>query len=451
MIGNNQMFVGDRFGACSLFYHKNKWYPDLAKSVQNQGFYDFSPEGITSYLTFRYPIGDLTMFKGCSRSPPAVQISPYGEISPMWHPKFGGTTISFENAMKITEKLLLESIKKISEGKKIGITLSGGLDSSLICAMVRHLYPDDEIYTYSVGFYGDDEFEYSRRVARTNDTIHKEIVLNKEDFIGSESLLRPLIKQKGSPLHPNEIALAEAEGVARSDNCDIVLCGEGADDIFGGYGQILRMYMNYSGDVDFFSYFLNNYRYFSLEDRSIINDRYLVDDVLLLNKYLPKSHCPKEIQNYVFYFIQMIHTTGLITRGTNALKFNKFPPGFPYLDDELVDFVNSLPFDYKVHWKSESDASLAKSLHYKEISERLDVPKYLLKKVAEKYLPYDVIYRPKYGFPVPFERWFEGVDSWPLDNIVFKSDDISDFNGWKKFMVINLNTFVEEFKPYMKG
>lgn len=439
------------FGEEIIYYQENNFQnksKNLSDLIFKSGFTDFSPAGITSYLTFRYPIGDLTMFNGYKKIPCGCK-EENKKIIIEWYPKFKEKRISFEKAKEKIEKLLIKSIKILTKDKKVGIPLSGGIDSSLIVALYRKIYPNKKIYTYSAGFYGDDEFEYSRLVAKKFNTIHKEKILSKEDYVGENSLLRPLIRQKGEPLHPNEIALAEVGKIAKEDGCEVVLCGEGADDIFGGYGQNLRMYINYIGEGHFFKFFLDNYRYFSLEDRrKIFKDEYLIDDFKLLNRFLDKNEMPQDNKNQVFYFIQKIHTPGLIIRGINAIRFNDLDPFFPYIDSELVDFVNSLPFEYKLHWKSKKHEKLAKNMHFREISEKMDVPKYILKKIAEKYLPHKIIYRKKYSFPVPFDKWFSDLKKWPLSKEIFKSGNISSFNGWKKFMIINLNTFIEEFKNY---
>jgi len=423
---------------------------NIAELVAKNGFEEFDPKGITSYLTFRYPIGALTMFKDYKKVPFGCETLNGGKEVTRWFPKFQSKGIKIEDAMKTIEEMLVESIKKLVEGKrKIAVTISGGVDSSMILALLRKVIPDREIFTYSAGFYGEDEFEYARLVAEKFKSVHKEKILKPEDYIGDDSLLRPLIRHKGEPLHPNEIALAAVERIAKEDGCDIVLCGEGGDDIFGGYGQNLRMYMNYKNDKPFFEFFLGNYRYFSLEDhRQLIKDEYLVSDIEILNSVLKQEEMPEDIKDKVFYFIQKVHTPGLITRGNNAMSFNGFPSGFPYIDMRLVDFVNSLPFDYKVHWKSEQHQKESEGMFFRDISEKMDVPKYILKKLAEKHLPYKIIYRPKYGFPVPFEKWFKGINSWQLDQDVFKTEDISSLNGWKKFMVINLDTFIREFEKY---
>jgi asparagine synthetase B (glutamine-hydrolysing) len=423
----------------------------LLDIISKNGFKNFSPQGITSYLTFRYPIGNLTMFGGYKKVSCGFEIE-NKKILTRWYPKFSEKKISLEKAQKRVEEILIKSVVKLTKGKKIAIPISGGVDSSLMLALCRKIYPRKKIHTYTAGFYGDDEFEYSRLVAKKFGSIHKEKVLYKKDYIGENSLLMPLIRQKAEPLHPNEIALATVEKMAKEDGCDIAVCGEGADDIFGGYGQNFRMYMNYKNDRPFFKFFLDNYRYFTLEDRQrIIKNKYLIDDYGLLESFLDEKEMPQDIKNKVFYFIQKIHTPGLIIRGTNAMKFNNLPPGFPYINPELVNFVNSLPFEFRVRWKSKKHETESQNMYFRDISEKMDIPKYILKKIAEKYLPHKIIYRPKYGFPVPFEKWFKNLKKWSLDQEIFKTDDIGQFNGWKKFMIINLNTFIEEFKKYKNG
>jgi len=444
------MMKTEKFGeTITYIYNELREQDDISTFVKENRFKDFSADGITSYLSFRHPIGDTTMFAGYNKLPFGKELKNGKEIT-FWYPQFNSCDDSFEDALETVDNLLNKAINKLIQGKdKIGVTLSGGLDSSFIVAILRKNYPDMDIYTYCAGFYGDDEFEYSRLVASQNNTIHTEKILGKDDFIGKDSLIKPLINLKGAPLHPNELPLAIIEGMAKEDGCDIILCGEGSDDIFGGYGQNLRMYLNYSFKEPFFHFVLDNYRYFSLEDRGIINSTYLVDDFELLHRLIDRNEMPHDIRNWVLYFTQRFHTPGLITRGANAMRYNKLPLGFPYIDDSLVGYTNSLPFEYKVAWKSEKDKRQAVNMLFRNVSEKHDIPKYILKKVAEKYLLEKIIYRQKKGFPVPFEQWFGDLKEWDFDQNVFTSNDISKYSGWKKFMLINLDAFVKEYSQYM--
>lgn len=436
----------DKFGENIAYYHNNEQkLNNIVGFVKKNKIEDFSPEGITSFLTYRYPIGNLTMFKDYYKLP-------FGHNTDEreWYPKFGGSDDSFEKALDEVENLLIKSIKDLTKDiDNIAVTISGGVDSSLITAIVRQIYPDKKIYSYCAGFYGDDEFEYARIVANDNNTVHKEIVLGKDDFIGNNSILYDLIEFKGAPLHPNELPLAIIEKQARKDGMDIVLCGEGADDIFGGYGRNFRMYINYDHRKPFLKYFLDNYRYFTLENRKIIKNKYLVDDFELTLNNLDIGELDVDIRNWALYYTQKLHTPGLITRGANAMRYNGFPLGFPFINIELVNYANSLPFEYKVAWKSEKDSKIAQGKDYKSVSEKYDIPKMILKKIAEEYLDNNIIYRPKKGFPVPFHIWMKDINSWNLNKNIFNSNNISNYNGWRKFMLINLSIFVDIFEKYI--
>ncbi len=411
---------------------------DLLEQIKKNGFKDYSKEGIASYFTFRYPILEHTMFLGYKKT----------DSSPK--PQFKEKNISYEHAEEKTENLLISAIGKIIKGKrKIGVMLSGGLDSSIIAAILRKHFKNVEIYTYSCGFYGEDEFEYSDIVAKLYSDNHKKFILGKVDFIGEKSIIKALIEHKCAPLHPNELPLAIAQKQAKTDGCEVILCGEGADDIFGGYGKNLRMYLNYDKTQGTFAQkIFDEYSYFSTNElNEFIKDEY-IGSADFIGNVLKEYECPTDIKNQMFYFIQRLHTKGLIERAENALSYNNLEGGFPFMDDDLVSFVNSLPFEYKVRYKDGFNDDRVKNLNYKEVSEKYDTPKYILKKLSKKYLPEEIIYRPKYGFPVPFEKWFEDVDKVNLDKTVFKTDDISTLSGWKKFMIINLNMFFEIFNKW---
>ncbi len=426
---------------------------NLFSLVAENGFDDFSAHGIASYFSFRHPILQYTMFNGISK----YDAQPGSLIpSEVWKPIFSDHTLGenlFEKAIiaKVEEKLLRAIEKLAGSKKRIGVTLSGGLDSSLILSMLRSMYPDAEILTYSIGFYGDDEFEYSRDAAARFSTRHWEKVLTAEDFIGKDSIMKPLIMRKCAPLHPNEIALALAERQAKRDACDVVFCGEGADDIFGGYGRNLRMYLRYLPSQDYCEFLLSRYRYFKRDDvAGLIRDEYLLDDAQLLKGIFEEAECPADARNRMLYFIQRIHTRGLIERGMNALGFAGCAPAIPFIEPEMVEYANSLPFDLHVKWKDGFSDAHFMGMDPTIISEKYDTPKYLLKKVAEAYLPHHIIYRPKHGFPVPFELWMRDLKTFELSNAIFKTSDISRMTGWQKFMIINLDCFIKSFMPYRK-
>jgi len=112
-----------------------------------------------------------------------------------------------------------------------------------------------------------------------------------------------------------------------------------------------------------------------------------------------------------------------------------------------VEYVNSLPFNFKVHRHEIIDTKI----HYKKIADQYTIPKYILKKIAESHLPDEIVYRKKVGFPMPFDDIImRDIKEWDFDEEIFLSTDISSFNGWKKFMLINLDTFIKEYRAYQQ-
>ncbi|WP_158621813.1 asparagine synthase C-terminal domain-containing protein [Helicobacter sp. MIT 05-5293] len=437
------------FGIHNTFYQSlDNPFNDLSQAIVQNGFSDYSKYGITSFFVFRYPILQYTMFEGFFRKVDFAK-------SPNNHLTFSTRNLSLQKAVDIAEYLLLESLdSKVGNAARIGILLSGGLDSSLLVAMCKRIFPNRDIYTYSMGFYGDDEFEYSDEVAKLFSSKHSKQILNADDYFGTNSLLPSLIKQKAAPLHPNELPLAIAETKARKDCCDIILCGEGADDVFGGYSHNLAMYLSYQNDKQsFFRHILQEYRYFSMDKiRSLVHEKYLVDDCEMIAPLFEQDTLPHHLQDVMLYFIQMLHTRGLIERGMNALRYNGFAEGFVFLDSALLTFVNSLPFDFKLHiLQVENAQKHISSLKgdYKAFSDSHCIAKFLLKEIAKSYLPESIIYRVKKGFPVPFALWDKQSPIMPnLNAHIFKDNSLSTLNAWEKFMVYNLNTFINVFDSY---
>ena len=427
---------------------------NLAKMVRQYGFRRFCTVGITSYLTFRYPVLDYTMFQDYSRVPFGHTFRA-SVIRKHWLPNFTESSgMTYSTALKTIDELLRKIIRRHANAHQVAVPLSGGVDSSIITAILRDLFPTKEIRTYTAGFRENNEFRFAREVAEHCNTFHQEALLDHEHFLRPDGLLQQLILHKGEPLHPNEIPLAFIEQQAKRDGCTMAMCGEGADDLFGGYSHLLSMHHNYPQVSDqylFIEYLLQNYRYFSLEDRErYIKREYYITDDMFIKDPLFVNDLPKAPRDQAFYFIQRLHTPGLITRGANAMRFNGLVPSFPFIDQLLVDFVNSLPFEWKLKLRDEATEELGLSTPYRDFADQYIIPKYILKNLAEKYLPEDIVYRNKVGFPVPFDDWLKPLNSWDFNSEIFINNDLRPLNGWKKFMLINLDSFIKTFRKYQK-
>lgn len=336
---------------------------------------------------------------------------------------FDEIPVSFKDAKRLIKHFLETKVKSlIEDSNQPAMMMSSGVDSALITAMAAKYNPDIRVYTAEFPF--DMESSDAMLIAHKLQVKHTIINIQPEDYLDIDKFFIPLIKHKKAPLHPNEIALAKCEQQAKDDGCDTIFCGEGADDIFGGYSKIFNFYKNHFLDEDrdkFLEVFLDFYRYFSIYDRNkIIQNRYLIDDLDLLKKYFPELGRVR-LHNFGSYFIQKIHTPGLIKRGINAIEWNGLKPAFPYQDKELISYVNKIPMDFKVFGS---------------------VNKYILREIAKDYLPEEFAYIPKHPFPVPFDEWMKDI-SWDLNDELFISQNYNKLNGWKRWMVINLNMWWE--------
>ena len=79
----------------------------------------------------------------------------------------------------------------------------------------------------------------------------------------------------------------------------------------------------------------------------------------------------------------------------------------PYIDHNLAEFAFNIPFKYKIKWKNENNQIDAYVSNAREISEKFDITKYILKEAFKDKLPAEIAKRNKFSFPVPLNEWFE--------------------------------------------
>ena len=107
----------------------------------------------------------------------------------------------------------------------------------------------------------------------------------------------------------------------------------------------------------------------------------------------------------MYYLLGKLHLTNLLNRLDRMTMAASIEARVPFLDVKLVEFVSKMPADYKLKWKNKFTSSLSNFFNSEQISEKYDIPKFILKKLAEKKIPNSIIYRKKMGFPVPLNNW----------------------------------------------
>ncbi len=144
---------------------------------------------------------------------------------------------------RIRETLENAVVKRLMSDVPLGAFLSGGLDSSLIAALARkHM---DQLHTFSVGIEGSRDLEAARLVSRHLDTIHHEYILTEQEVREKLPEIIYYLESFDQDLVRSAIPCYFTSRLA-ADYVKVILTGEGADELFGGY-----RYYKTIGDKDF--------------------------------------------------------------------------------------------------------------------------------------------------------------------------------------------------------
>jgi asparagine synthase (glutamine-hydrolysing) len=147
--------------------------------------------------------------------------------SRLW-PDFSEWNLSKQHCIQKTEELLRETLSKYANFNRIGVLVSGGIDSTLILAILKKLNPNLDVKTFSMGFGQDaDELNDSKIISELYETDHTEIIV--KDFIKQLPLIIWKTRMPKWNLYPYYLYNTASKKV------DYILSGEGGDELFGGY------------------------------------------------------------------------------------------------------------------------------------------------------------------------------------------------------------------------
>lgn len=304
-------------------------------------------------------------------------------------------------------ELLTNAVKmRLQADVPVGFYLSGGLDSSLIAGLIEKTGSCLERNSYSVDFMDRtlSEGKYQRMMAKKVKSIHHEI---KFDLNEISNRITKAIYHSESALKESyntaSLALSEA---AHGDNVKVILTGEGADELFGGYvgyrfdqlrqqqgtkavkteEERLEDEIRYQlwGDENFL-YEKNHYSYMKgvrklySHEVNASYDEFSCFKHPLLNKERLRDVNVFNKRSYVDFKLRMGDHL-LADHGDRMVLANSVEARYPFLDREVVEFARKMPNSMKVR-------------NFKE--------KYVVKKVAERIVPKEIINRPKFAFVAP--------------------------------------------------
>jgi asparagine synthase (glutamine-hydrolysing) len=424
---------------------------------------EMDPTAFWHYLTFIVAPAPLTMFKGIFKISAGHRVTidhtgraraeQYWDCRPDRLKRLTEDDLSEEEATEELVRLLRQSIaRRMVSDVPFGVLLSGGVDSSLNVALMSELM-ERPVRTFTIGYEGKDsynEFHHAQKISRQFNTDHHEMMIDGKQM---QDFLPLLIELQDEPIADNVcIPLYFVAQLVKESGTTVVQVGEGADENFLGYWwceyyrdryeKLYRPARDSGRRVGMLGKLLSRatsrLRGRTDEDAEIekrartgqelfwggavcwrgpMRDRLTPDPAPFAGEIdcpiegmLPEGHRsldshavvghhlaplngslpePDVIQKIPYMELKLRLPEHLLMRVDKMTMAHSVEARVPFLDHDLVEFAMRLPPSYKL---------------------RNGVGKWLLKRVGEKWLDNDILYRRKQGFGAPMAEWFQEGD-----------------------------------------
>lgn len=450
--GDTHLFR-DRLGILPLYYYSDSRLFAFGSEIKALFPVISSPavdeDSLHDYLAHRAVPSPHTLVKGVRKLPQGHHLvvradgsrktTAYWEL-PVRSPR---NKVTPEGAVQLVDDALKASVHEaLVADVPVGVYLSGGVDSSLLTAMTKREHPDQVLHTFGASFDDEryDESAWARKVAGLAGTTHHEVLITADDFLGNWGNLS---WHRDGPLsEPADVAIFRLAQLARTQ-VKVVLSGEGSDELFAGYPKYLfaqptrwlgalpaasplgwlekslpsdrarlRIAVRALAETDHGERMRAWFAPFTVVERERLvgrrharptPDAYLRGRGDSLRRMLYADTCVWLADN-------------LLERGDRMSMAASLETRPPFLDYRLVELAFGLPSRVKTRHRT---------------------TKWIVKEVARRYLPGDVVDRPKLGFKVPLDRWFrQGLREMAFDLLTGPSSFVG--NTLDKNVVIGL-------------
>jgi asparagine synthase (glutamine-hydrolysing) len=385
-------------------------YPDQARRL--------NPRAAALYTALGYVPAPHTMFQDIHKLPPAhvlVADESGVTIRAYWDPAaVASRTSQLESPDQVREVLLRAVERELMSDVPVGVFTSGGLDSSLLAAAAARVMAGERIHTYSVKFADAryDESGYAAAVTRDIPTLHHEVMA---DDVSLERALHVVTGALAEPVGDPAILPTYLLAEAAREHVKVVLSGEGADELFGGYPtylghQIAGRYLQLPAPVRAFARWV-------VGRLPASTDRVTME--FLLRQFVTAAELPA-LERHLSWFGALGPAPGTVPE--LACKLTGFPITDPLNRILWLDFLTYLPDNLLVKVdRGTMLASIEARAPYldRQVMElilpgpsRLKVrgltTKRILKDAARGLIPQAVIQRKKRGLSVPVASWLNG-------------------------------------------
>lgn len=416
----------DRLGVKPFYYHHDNdnfvFASEVKSLIQHPGVKcKVNYRAIGEYLHSRYVKNPQTIFEGIKKLQPGhymVLTNNNIKIKKYWDIEYNKKKYNnIGQAVENLNSLLKDStLLRLVSDVPIGVFLSGGIDSSLIVSMMSKISPF-HLKTFSVGLNDENlsEVKFAREVASLFETDHKELIITHKDFV--EHLYKVVWYRDAPVSEASDIPIFLLSRMAKKD-VSVILTGEGSDELFAGYPKYF--YDKFADNLLFRYLFLNGPVFYMIN--KLINHRRKVKHAL--NILRERNYCTRlngwfssfdgknledilsddykesydlshgaaqlkgltKLDKMLYRDIKFWLTDNLLERGDKMLMASSIEGRYPFLDYRIAEFSSELSDKCKM---------------------KLNNRKYVVKKLAEEYLPRRIIYRKKVGFYIPVGEWFK--------------------------------------------
>lgn len=444
------LLARDKMGIKPLYYRQESGCLLFASEIRallagDECNPSVDPVAINLFLRYRYTPSPLTVFKGVRKLAPGTRIviengvlrrERWWNYVPVPFDPLPSEKQAEEKLMELYERAVKRHL--ISD-VPVGLLLSGGLDSGLLLGLMNNY--GNCWKTFSVGFGSDfhaNELVAAADTAKSLNAQNTPITISREQF---ETSLPEIINKLEEPVAASSVVPMYFMCKRAREDVKVVFMGQGPDELFGGYkrhiGTRYGMYWRFlpkrlrlalSCGLKFFPHgdALKRGLYSMDVPQRIRRYQHIFSimpgeaiDGLFREDILPESAGDKILEYWRELQAPMGHTDEL--GGLQFLEIRSSLPDellmyadklsmahsleirVPYLDGEIVEYVERLPASFKVRFGS---------------------GKWLHRKVCKKFLTKEIITRKKLGFGTPVDEWFRTSVSGKVDSILLDGNSM---------------------------
>jgi len=377
-------------------------YPEISRELDRVA--------IDEYLALGYVPEPRTPFLAIRRVPAGTYMRFHDggeETVRYWDPsKFAIEPIDARQAIRETQRLIEDAVRKqVMSDVPVGVFISGGLDSSILATLASQVIGVDKVHTFSAQFAEEsyDESGDAAVLARRMRTKHVPVRTDEETLTEA---LRNVTTRVAEPLADPAILPTFLLARTAREHVKVILSGEGADELFGGYPTYLghKIAPKYEALPSFLRRGVRKFAFALPSSGKKVTLEYLLKRFVtdserpwaerhlrwfgtgLMTHQLPDVEASGDdpLAGAMLLDYRGYLRDNLLVKVDRATMLSSVEARAPYLDRDVTAFALSLPTELRVRGLT---------------------TKWVLKKAAEKWIPRDVIYRRKRGLSVPVANW----------------------------------------------